>query len=173
MESRDSFHIEIRLIQSCLYFKRNNHGKINYVLFHVDDILMSSNSDEMMMNLFNCMSKEFELKDLGEVKHFLGIEITKDDHGNYQLCQENYIDEIFKISGQQDAKISRFPLDLGYEKIIDQEFLKDNKEYQRLIGMLLYLATNTRPDISASVSILSQKKKMPIKTDPKGHITRY
>lgn len=43
--------------------------------------------------------------------------------------------------------------------------LRDNNDYRKLIGMILYLATNSRPDISASVSILSQKVTCPTLTD--------
>lgn len=39
--------------------------------------------------------------------------------------------------------------------------MQSNEEYRKLIGMLLYLTTNTRPDIAASVSILSQKVTKP------------
>lgn len=38
-------------------------------------------------------------------------------------------------------------------------------EYQKLIGALLYIATHTRPDIAASVSILSLKVKQSTETD--------
>ena len=148
----------------CLYFKMNG-DYANYVLIHVDDILMSSNNVNMINELQINMNKEFELKDLGEVKLFLGIEIEKDRFGNYMINQEKYIDEVVAKSGLDDAKFSKYPLDPGYEKIICKEKLENNKEYQKLIGMLLYISTNTRPDISASVSILSQKIKDPTKND--------
>ncbi|XP_070508686.1 uncharacterized protein, partial [Chironomus tepperi] len=126
---------------------------------------MASNSEKMMEDLFCRMNKEFVLKDLGEIRHFLGIEVEKDDHGCYMIKQERYIEEIVEKAGLKDAKISKYPLDPGYDKVIDKEMLKDNTEYQKLIGMLLYLSTNTRPDISASVSILSQKIKGPSRND--------
>jgi hypothetical protein len=43
--------------------------------------------------------------------------------------------------------------------------LPDNNEYRKIIGMLLYVSTNTRPDISASVCILAQKVEKPRELD--------
>lgn len=152
------------LWDQCLYFCKENNV-VNYVLIHVDDILMAGNNQEMMEKLMENMNKHFELKDLGLVKHFLGIEIEKDSTGNFMISQERYIEDIIERTGMKEAKISVYPLDPGYEKTIKSEVLENNNEYQKLIGMLLYLSTNTRPDISASISILSQKIKNPSKND--------
>jgi hypothetical protein len=81
------------------------------------------------------------------------------------LSQGQYIKKIFESSQLSNAKISKYPLDTGYFNTEDQDYLKDNNEYRSLIGMLLYLATHTRPDISASVAILSQKVSKPTNTD--------
>lgn len=43
--------------------------------------------------------------------------------------------------------------------------MESNEEYRKIIGMLLYLSTNSRPDIAASVSILSQRVNSPRKVD--------
>lgn len=49
----------------------------------------------------------------------------------------------------------------GYYNLVgadyDEKLLENNEEYRRIIGMVLYLSVNSRPDISASISILSQK----------------
>ena len=148
----------------CL-FSKGKGQEVNYVLMHVDDILMSSNSEMMMNELFVNINKVFELKDLGEVKNFLSIEIGKDTKGNFMISQEKYIDEVVSSTGLKDAKVSRYPLDPGYDKVKCEDYLEDNTEYQKMIGMLLYIATNTRPDISASVSMLSQKIKKPSRND--------
>ena len=43
--------------------------------------------------------------------------------------------------------------------------LDSNNDYRKLIGMLLYISTNTRPDISAAVGILAQRVSKPRKLD--------
>lgn len=64
------------------------------------------------------------------------------------------------------AKDSKVPLDTNYGKNIDSsEILLNNIQYQKLIGSLLYISVNTRPDITAAVSILSQKVVQPNQED--------
>lgn len=67
--------------------------------------------------------------------------------------------------GLQDAKSSKIPLDPGYLKTRTDEAMEDSGRYQQLIGALLYVAVNTRPDIAASVNILSQYNVKPSTTD--------
>ncbi|KAK2574753.1 hypothetical protein KPH14_013019, partial [Odynerus spinipes] len=70
------------------------------------------------------------------------------------------------LLGMQDAKTSGIPLDPGHVKIRDSGTpMQENKKYQQLIGALLYIAVNTRPDIAASVTILSQYNKQPTEVD--------
>jgi Reverse transcriptase (RNA-dependent DNA polymerase)/Integrase core domain len=150
----------------CLYVL-SEQEKVCYLLVHVDDILMASNSE----SLINCSARKigahFEVKDLGEIKHFLGIDITKDEKGNFLLSQKHYIKSIIEAAGLQDSKDSKYPLDVGYYKIIDESKLNLDEHclYRKLIGMLFYLTTNSRPDINASISILSQHVSNPTKTD--------
>ena len=66
----------------------------------------------------------------------------------------------------EDAKISNVPLDPGYFKNRkNQPPIEHSEKYRQLIGALLYLAVNTRPDITASVAILSQHNKQPSSAD--------
>jgi hypothetical protein len=68
-----------------------------------------------------------------------------------------YINKSVDAAGQTDAKPSKYPRDPGYFNLADENRLSGNSEYRKLIGMLLYLTTNSRPDIAASVSILSHR----------------
>ena len=148
----------------CLYILREG-DKVCYLEVHVDDILTATNKEEFSNHLMTNVGKEFELKDLGIVKHYLGIDVTKDMNGNFLIGQPKFIDKIVTEAGLEDAKSSKFPVDTGYYKIKDEILLESNDEYRKLIGMLLYLTTNSRPDIAASVSMLSQKVSTPTRTD--------
>jgi hypothetical protein len=77
-------------------------------------------------------------------------------------------------AGLTEAKESKHPVDIGYYKLQGKN-LSSNEEYRKLIGMLLYLTTNTRPDIAATVSILSQRVSNPSDVDLKEvkRIIRY
>lgn len=146
----------------CLYVKKDQKD-VCYLLIHVDDVLVASNSETMINKLMESVACSFELRNLGGAKHYLGIDIEKRD-GKFLISQQNYIDKIITEAGLENAKTSRFPLDNGYHKQ-EGTVLKGNQEYRKLIGMLLYLTTNTRPDIAASVSILSRRVEKPRDND--------
>lgn len=149
----------------CLYILESNGGRV-YLLVHVDDMLVAYNDEKLMLNLMNSIGKAFEMKDLGQVKHFLEIDVSKNSNGHYEISQARYIEKIITEAGLKEAKESKHPLDTGYWKFTDKgEKLNSNEEYRKLIGMLLYLATNTRPDIAAAVSILSQRVSEPKASD--------
>lgn len=100
-----------------------------------------------------------------ENSNYLGINARKDSEGIYSIDQEQYIQKIVEKFGLEDAKISKIPMDAGYLKLIgDKRPMVNGDIYQKLIGVLLYVATHTRPDI-ASVSILCQRIKQPTETD--------
>ena len=143
----------------CLYSLASG-GDIVYLLIHVDDILAATNNEKVLENLMSRVSSDFELKCLGEAKSYLGIQLDRDENGHFLISQPNYISSIIEAARLTDAKSSKFPLDTGYHKL-DGTNLSDNQEYRKLIGMLLFLSTNSRPDISASVSILSQRVSNP------------
>ena len=100
------------------------------------------------------------------MQKYLNVEIRKNSDGFYCVRQIKCIEEILKRFGFEDAKVFHIPLDTGYIKATENQPMIENQElYQQLIGVLLYLAVNTRLDISASVTILSQSNKQPTSTD--------
>ena len=134
--------------------------------FTVDDLLIAGVSDPVIDHVVQSIQKEFEIKDLGDVSTFLGIEVEKDAVGDFYVSQGNNIKKIVEEAGLVNAKISKVPLDPGYAKLESSEQIPDH-EYRKLIGMLLYVSINSRPDITASVSILSQRMSSPTKVDMK------
>ncbi|GMI80711.1 cysteine-rich RLK (RECEPTOR-like protein kinase) 8 [Hibiscus trionum] len=112
------------------------------------------------------------MKDLGELKYFLGLEILRSKEGII-LNQRKYALELIEKSGLGGAKPSMTPLeqnrkytsveyDEQFEKIED-ELLQDKSIFQRLIGRLIYL-THTRLDITFAVHTLSQFMQRPKKS---------
>ena len=102
------------------------------------------------------LSENFALQNLGDIKHYLVIEISKDADDNFQLCQSLYIDKTAKEFGLQEAKLVKTPMDINYGKGGKTEFLENNTLYRKLFGHLLYISVNTRPDVPAAISILAQ-----------------
>jgi Reverse transcriptase (RNA-dependent DNA polymerase) len=147
----------------CLYIYKRG-VTVCYFFVHVDDVLVASNDEEELTRIMKAVGASFELKDMGAVKSFLGIEVQRDADGHFLISQSKYIEEIAESAGLSKAKGSKYPMDVGYYKL-EGTALPSNEEYRKLIGMLLYLTTNTRPDIAASVSILSSRVSKPRDVD--------
>ena len=136
------------------------YNKLNtciFVLIYVDDIIVTSSSDEAITGLLKDLSAEFALKDLGDLHYFLGIEVKKHD-GGLHLSQEKYATDLVRKAGLQGCKPSPTPLSsseklsLTEGQALSQE---DSTKYRSLVGALQYL-TLTRPDISFAVNKVCQ-----------------
>ena len=57
-------------------FLKKDHGKITTLILYVDDMVVTRNDLEERKALQNYLSKEFEMKDLGCLKYFLGIKVS-------------------------------------------------------------------------------------------------
>ncbi|KAM1338504.1 hypothetical protein ACFX2H_037133 [Malus domestica] len=101
------------------------------------------------------LSIEFEMKDLGSLKYFLGIEVSRCKSGIF-LSQRKYVLDLLEETGMTACKPMFTPLAEGMKVGIDQNQVPvDKGRYQRLIGRLMYLA-HTRLDLAHALSVISQ-----------------
>lgn len=65
-----------------------------------------------------------------------------------------------------DVNISKVPMNQDYITTLDHtKLLPNNDKFRSLMGSLLYISCNTRPDVSIAVSLLSQKIEKPTERD--------
>lgn len=149
----------------CLFIK-NCDGKLIFILIYVDDVIIIYNKENEFEKIVQELMKNFKLTNLGEISYFLGIQIERINEVFY-LNQKAYIEKVADQFGLMNAKPSKIPMSVGYHSQQKEERieLKDNKQFQSLVGCLLFIAVNTRPDISISVSILSRNVKSPTQDD--------
>lgn len=147
----------------CLYIKHVGKERI-FIVCHVDDMIFAATNHKLIDQTFNQLSEDFALKDLGHVQEFLGVEIYKSRNG-YSINQSKYISKIAAELNVANAKPQKYPIDPGYYALKSDELLPSNNEFRKIIGMLLYISTNTRPDIAASVCILAQRVEKPRSID--------
>jgi hypothetical protein len=101
------------------------------------------------------LKNEFDIKDLGKLSYFLGIEIAYSNKGLF-LSQRKYTLDLLKETGKLGAKPANTPMETNTKlRLEDDELLSDIGQYQKLVGKLICL-TITRPDISFAVSMVSQ-----------------
>lgn len=126
-----------------------------YVLVYVDDLLIGGNDPEAIAKFKGYLSQCFRMKDLGVIKYFLGIEVSRSSQGFY-LSQRKYVLDIVNECGLLGSKPVSTPLEQNHKLAIDEgDFFGDPQGYRRLVGRLVYL-TFTRPELTYAVNMLAQ-----------------
>ncbi|XP_073365843.1 uncharacterized protein [Aegilops tauschii subsp. strangulata] len=131
-------------------FIRHHGSSIAYLLVYVDDIILTANTAATLDFIIASLKKEFFMTDLGELHHFLGINVTPNTSGLF-LCQQQYTLEILDRANMLHCKPVSTPVDTTSKlSIHDGKPLSNPTYYRSLAGALQYL-TLTRPDISYAV----------------------
>ncbi|RVW47408.1 Retrovirus-related Pol polyprotein from transposon RE1 [Vitis vinifera] len=136
-------------------FLKKQHGKITALIVYVDDMVVTGNDPEERKALQNYLSREFEMKDLGPLKYFLGIEVSRSSEGIF-LSQRKYALDLLQETGMSGCQPVNTPIEEGLKLCVEpNQVSTDNGRYQRLVGRLMYLA-HTRPDLAYALSVVSQ-----------------
>ncbi|RVW74747.1 Retrovirus-related Pol polyprotein from transposon RE1 [Vitis vinifera] len=136
-------------------FLKKQHGKITTLIVYVDDMVVTRNDPEERKALQNYLSREFEMKDLGPLKYFLGIEVSRSSEGIF-LSKKKYALDLLQETGMLGCQPVNTPIEEGLKLCVEPNQVSTDKgRYQRLVGRLMYLA-HTRPDLAYALSVVSQ-----------------
>ncbi|XP_042946560.1 uncharacterized protein LOC122279793 isoform X3 [Carya illinoinensis] len=152
------------------------HSDAGHILLvvYVDDIVITGSDSAGIIRLKQFLHDQFQTKDLGKLRYFLGIEVSRSKEG-INLSQRKYVLDLLEETGMLGARPIDTPMDPNRKFLKEEgELFRDPGMYQRLVGKLNYL-TITRPDISYAVSVLSQFLQTPRIShwDAVVHILRY
>lgn len=140
----------------CLYINRKQDDSM-YLLLYVDDLIGKSLNE--IIKIKRLISNEFEMKDIGEVRHFLGITVKRDrTNGILELDQRAYLEDILKRFGMDSCNGISTPKEEGL-KLVRTDGTSPSltrQPYRELIGCLMYAAITSRPDLCATVGYFSQ-----------------
>ncbi|XP_017189749.2 uncharacterized mitochondrial protein AtMg00810-like [Malus domestica] len=137
-----------------LFVKRRS-GKVTTLIIYVDDIIITSDDTKEMMRLERNLAAKFEMKNLGDLKYFLGVEVARSSRGIF-LSQRKYVLDLLKETGMLGCKPVDTPIvEKHYLGIYPDQEPVDKGRYQRLVGRMIYLS-HTRLDIAYAVSVMSQ-----------------
>jgi hypothetical protein len=96
----------------------------------------------------------FDMKDLGDLHYFLGIEVIR-THEGILISQRHYaLDMLFKF-GMADCKPISTPMDRTIKHRPDSGRVCDPSRFRRIVGSLIYL-TITRTDLNYPVGVIGQ-----------------
>ncbi|XP_022041549.1 uncharacterized mitochondrial protein AtMg00810-like [Helianthus annuus] len=128
-----------------------HHGhEIAYLLIYVDDIILTTSSEDLRIRLLHKLSSEFAMKNLGPLSYFLGIQVTREGDTMF-LSQQAYVRDILHRASMDSCKSVATPVDTQSKLSADHGPLHDDPStFRSLAGALQYL-NFTRPDISYAV----------------------
>jgi hypothetical protein len=121
-----------------------------YLLFYVDDIILTANTTHLLHTIISSLNHEFSMTDLGDIHHFLGINVHRTHEGLF-LSQQQYALEVLERAKMLNCHPISTPIDTRSKvSATDGVPFSDPSLYRSLAGALQYL-TLTRPDLSYAV----------------------
>ncbi|GKB83804.1 putative RNA-directed DNA polymerase [Tanacetum coccineum] len=93
-----------------ILFLCHRGDSVTCLIIYVDDMIITGNDESEIKKLKEGLCAEFEMKDLGNLRYFLGIEVMRSQQGIF-ICQK-----------KTEAKLA------------------DRDRYQRMVGKLIYLS---------------------------------
>ncbi len=130
-----------------------------FIVVYVDDLILVCNYQNKLLQIKKELSQKFEMKDLGELHFFLGMEVER-NRDERLLCinQIKYLKEILKCFRMEECKPIGVPFD---PKVKLQRNVNGNDEskgfsYQQAVGSLMYAMLCTWPYLAYPINVLSQ-----------------
>nr|XP_018625544.1 uncharacterized mitochondrial protein AtMg00810-like [Nicotiana tomentosiformis] len=141
-------------------FVKGSPRSFTALAVYIDDIILTGNDANEISALKQFLHAQFKIKDLGQLRYFLGIEISYFPSG-LLLNRKKFVSDLFSEYKYEDVSPVACPLEL-YEKLSADsgEVLDKPESFRSLVGKLLFL-THTRPDICFAVQHLSEFLKCP------------
>jgi hypothetical protein len=160
---------------SCVFIKNDKTTKkVIFVLVYVDDMMLVSNSRELIQDIKQTLKLEFELKDMGLAQYLFGLKLERTKNGLW-LGQPTYTETILKEMGMwnvagSNESIQTKPNPMAPTWVHDTKrgwLTEDEKsKFISIVMKLSYLAQQTRPDILFAVNKLAQYQNAnPTKSD--------
>ena len=154
------------LLDPCLFFKKDC-----LISIYVDDILIAGSNQTIIDAAKSILIKKFTMKDMGQPKLFLGINIDQISNG-FRISLNDFISKVQSDFDVEKLRDLKSPLAKGFEhdptsKALDE---KEHSKYRSIVGTLAFMANTVRFDISFAVSFLSRFLANPTKHHLSGAI---
>lgn len=140
----------------CIFRKENG----TLLILYVDDMIIAATAIEELDHIAAEIANKFEIKVMGEVEVFLGLEIKRDRKNRVILInQAKYITKVLEKFAPDIKNASTTPWPPK-----KQEVVMSSKEWLKRTGSLNYISVGTRPDITYTVQKLCEANSGPTNT---------
>ena len=155
----------------CIYIKRTDNGRMIMLMLYVDDTVVAYHpvDEQRWLSDQHQLSNKYELNDLGEVHHLLGMEITRTKDGDLNIAQSGYIDKLLERHQMQQCRgtdnpastqqLTKVEPDADISRTLDD---KKAAEYRSIVGGLMFAAQLTRVDIAWITGLLGRYMQKPL-----------
>ena len=149
-------NLEQSKIDPCVFIRKTKQEAL-YVLIWVDDLIIAGSSLNIVNEFKANFGSRFKIKDLGELKWFLGIQFDISD-SVIKMNQSLYVQSILERFNMSNCSPRTLPCDPSVYHLLEEKSdpLQDARKYRELVGSLIYLMTGTRPDLAFVVCLLSR-----------------
>jgi len=148
------------------------------ICLYVDDLAIIGPNKETITSFIKTLKGYFDLKDLGLIKDYLGVEIDYNPKDrSIKLYQTKYINKMLKRFNMEDSNPCYTPMDnkIKLEPNKLEANIEEIKWYQAAIGSLLFLMLATRLDLAYSIIKLARyaSNPSPIHANAVKRVFRY
>jgi Reverse transcriptase (RNA-dependent DNA polymerase) len=145
------------LVSDAGLFVCKDYKEIIIAIVYVNNAMFFGKNKAQVDSKKKLFMDKWECHDLGEVKEFLCMCILQKEK-DIHLDQRDYLDKVLEHFSMTNAKSAPTPLPSNWVPQLNKgkaspELLRN---YQSIIGSLLYLTIGTRPDIAFAVTKLAQ-----------------
>ena len=133
-------------VDQCLFI---NHDKKIFCLVYIDNVVWVAPDRQWINKVLELLKDEFEMTREGDVAAFLGIQFKHLSGREIEMQQIGLIERVLKATGLQDCNPDKMPASQkphGTDK--DGLEFVEQWSYSSVVGMLLYLAANSHPEIA-------------------------
>ena len=147
-----------------MYSKWLGNGVRIFLLLYVDDMLVASVDRQEVHRLKQQLASVFEMKDLGNTKKILGMQLLRDKaKGELRISQTDYLVRVLEKFCMDSAIPVSTPIAMQF-KLSSQQCPKNEEEvnfmkkvpYASVVGSVMYSMICTRPDLTFASSLISR-----------------
>ncbi|CAL9094496.1 unnamed protein product, partial [Musa textilis] len=136
-----------------MFYKHTGNRKVSILIVYVDDISLIGDDLVEQEKLKAFLVKEFEIKNLGSLRYFLGMELARTKE--ISVLQRKYTLDLLMETGMWGCKPFETPINPNHKLSANTSSEVDKGQYQRMVGKLIYLS-HIRPNIGFVVSVVNQ-----------------